>query len=132
MKAVQEFCQKIGPDISGLIWLENDNYSPDLKYFNEMNYLLDGLLVENTKIDFENKTGHLFLSEQFGQPFFVIFFSSNNYSYQNLKDILKLAFDFNTKADQVLIFGEKDIIDSDVSKMKKSFADTSFSYLELQ
>lgn len=72
----------------GLIWLTDNDINPHETHFQEINYLLDGLisreLIANKDID---KTNSLFLAQNFSDIFFVIHHKYSSKS--NLKTIKK-------------------------------------------
>lgn len=69
----KDLLRSITQNIAGIVWITDDQLSRESEYFNEIDYLLDGLISRRILdgVDFNQKT-NLLLSKSFGEHFFVI------------------------------------------------------------
>ncbi len=129
MKKISQICDKIGPEITGVIWFGQEEFAQGIEYFDEFNYLLDGLLVENVRTNHQQKGMHLFASSQFGHPFFVNYHNQKRYDYSELKEALQIATQMTGLKNNILILGAEELISKDMNKLKKAYPDSEFSFL---
>ena len=73
-------------ETAGIIWVTEKPLSYDSKGVYEVNYLLNGLLIQTLASGLSHPQHNLYLSENFGEPFFVIHHSAKNLEelYNNL------------------------------------------------
>ena len=65
----------IGPDCAGIIWLSSEALSYNIPMSYEFNYLLNGLLGQAINYhQIQEARPSLFLSHNFGKPFFISHF----------------------------------------------------------
>ncbi len=62
---------QITPQTRGLLWFTNEALSADLRYYKDVDYLLNGL-VTSTLSTSGSKSCHVLVGENFGQLFYVI------------------------------------------------------------
>ncbi|MBI2521906.1 MAG: hypothetical protein HYV97_15935 [Bdellovibrio sp.] len=73
----QSFREQIGPEVLGIFWITRKALSEFPSPFQEVDYLLDGLLTyylrrTNTKeVTMQTERHNFFMSHNFGRPFFV-------------------------------------------------------------
>ena len=77
----------VTPLTKGLVWLSSGDVSVEKSYYKEVDYLLNGLLTATLKSSAANG-GHVLLSENFGQPFYVLV--SNNFSEKEIASFFEL------------------------------------------
>lgn len=61
---------QVTPLTKGLLWLTNGPMTPENPFFRDVDYLLNGLLTATLKSS-EATDGHVLISENFGQTFYV-------------------------------------------------------------
>lgn len=71
---------------SGIIWITENSLNYETKGVYEINYLLNGLLIQSLASGLSHPEKNLYLSENFGAPFFVIHHSGQSLDglYNNL------------------------------------------------
>ncbi len=68
-----DFLLNIDQNVAGLIWITENSLTSKEDYFKEIDYLLDGLILNELQDQQEIKfSTSLFLSKSFNQSFFVI------------------------------------------------------------
>lgn len=81
----------IGPNCYGIIWITKDKVNLSHPIVYDLNYLLDGLLVQTLKEEISNEESNFFfLSENFGHPFFVGHIIDSNNTIKTLHQHLEM------------------------------------------
>ncbi len=129
MLQLSHFCQKIGPEISGVFWASDKFLEEKPSFFSEINYFLNGLLVKELKTEQKKKKQLFFLSEHFGNPFFIIYMKTPDCQFSELKQSFSLAEGFlKTKKDVLVVSGEKNSADL-ITGLKKNVKNFEFKPL---
>lgn len=85
----KELLKSVTQDVAGIIWISADPLSRETLHFNELDYLLDGLisrrLLENVE---SNSNTNLLLSKSFGEHFFVLHTCQNDVQLSNELDLI--------------------------------------------
>lgn len=117
------------PKTKGIFWLSEEKFSFDLPGADEINYLLDGLLVQTLKNpEFVGDT-HLFLSTNYGNPFFVFFANSlKKDSYQKIHHYIETNEDKEDSSGEFLFICDKysKELQNEFNKLEKSFPRFTF------
>lgn len=103
---LHKVCNSISPDDLGVIWLEDNPLSDKSDYFFEMNYLVDGLLSQNSSIDSGGEADdfNFFLTQQFSNQFFLIFKNcSQGLDSQKLISVISNSPNINDENKSIVI-----------------------------
>lgn len=65
--------EQVSPQVAGIIWLTDELLDYEIPGFYEVNYLLDGILLQTLRQSPEEDRNaqNLFIGKSFGHPFFV-------------------------------------------------------------
>jgi len=98
--------ETISPKYLGIIWATKGLLSEKLEYFEEINYLFNGIL--NKSKNSEKTT--LLLGNSFGNPFFLTHIQENDSMIeQNLDQTLQIIKSLNSDNKNILFIGDKKI-----------------------
>ncbi len=126
MKEIYHFCDRVTPNISGLVWISDSELETTTEYFEEINYLLDGLLIKDYKKSNKKIKTRFFLGKQYGKPFFVIYMKENEYDLKEIESHLNLAFQLNETNLDVLLIDKNQKMKNDITDLSKKFKKNSF------
>lgn len=85
----KELLKSITQDVAGIIWISAEPLSKDTLYFNELDYLLDGLISRKIIKDSEfTQSTSLLLSKSFGELFFIIHTCQSDVQLQSELDLI--------------------------------------------
>jgi hypothetical protein len=86
----KELLKSIHQDVAGIIWISADPLTRSTLHFNEIDYLLDGLISRRitNNVEFNKKT-NLLLSKSFGEQFFVLHTCQNDVQLSSYLDLIQ-------------------------------------------
>jgi hypothetical protein len=96
---------QVTPLTRGLLWLSSGEVSLETPYYKDVDYLLNGLLTATLKASTADG-GHVLLSENFGQPFYVLV--ANNFSEKEIASFFELIKTQLNEESNVLLIDEMD------------------------
>lgn len=94
---------QVTPLTKGLLWLSGGEVSLEMPYYKDVDYLLNGLLTATLKAS-AAEGGHVLLSENFGQPFYVLV--ANNYSEKEISSFFELIKTELNEESNILLIDE--------------------------
>lgn len=71
---MSEITGQVTPNTVGIIWLARDERDSSQPHYSEIDYLVDGLLTANLKIE-ESRSSRLIVGENFNRSLFVLIVS---------------------------------------------------------
>lgn len=90
---------------AGIIWLTEQALTYDTKGVYEINYLLNGLLIQSLASGLSHPEKNLYLSENFGSSFFVL--HNSGQSLDSLYNNLSLVENTLSNNKEILLVAEK-------------------------
>ena len=94
---------QVTPLTKGLLWLTSGEFSLETNFYKDVDYLLNGLLTATLKASDANG-GHVLLSENFGQPFYVLV--ANSFSEKEITSFFELIKSQLNEESNVLLIDE--------------------------
>lgn len=94
---------QVTPLTKGLLWLSSGEVSNEKPFYKDVDYLLNGLLTATLKASTAGG-GHVLLSENFGQPFYVLV--SNSYSEKEIASFFELVKTQLNEESNILLIDE--------------------------
>lgn len=113
----------------GVVWLINAPLTISTKGFYELNYLLDGLLVNSLKAENEKQDYHLFLSQNFGTDFFVAFANIQSCSVDQIYNLINIGLDLVPDNNTVYCLTETGV---NLAHILKKYKQYNFKILEME
>jgi len=101
MESLSLFQHKVTPHVLGILWLTNDEFSPELESYHSLNYFLDGLFSSQIGNKGETSSKKLFITESFGRPFFVSHIIKTPRLKKEIENILDVAQNFQGSKDTI-------------------------------
>ncbi|MCK5073676.1 MAG: hypothetical protein KAQ98_09640 [Bacteriovoracaceae bacterium] len=138
MKQVEKLQLNLKPDVIGVFWITNEKLLSRPLPFHSLDYFLDGLLsrhyermTQDSKISVPD-TKNFFVSESFGNPFFVAYMLADTDKTDNdLEELMNLVLKLKkSKRNSIML------IDSSKQKhqerMEKRFPNFKFKTIDLE
>lgn len=121
---------QVSQNTLAIIWLTTTEISNSLKYYQPINYLLNGVLVNNISNSSKSRSS-FFMSEGFGKPFFMghIQIDENNLD-KDIQAIVNLLIPHSDKKSEIIILDESQKLSNKLfNSINAKYADLNFRHL---
>lgn len=130
MEEVQKISNLISPGCNGIIWITEGKIDLSHPYIYELNYLLDGLLLKRLAEDNNSEDhNHFFLSESFGEPFFIGHIDSKENLLKIISSHLDISMPYLENGGLVYLLNQSSGNKNLIKELQKKYKNIDFKDL---
>ena len=128
---MSELLDSFTPEFLGIVWVTSGPISRERRYFNEVNYLLDGLLLNSFEVEPNKNENHfeLFVGKNFGRDFFLAHMVyEDQFPFQKIDKFYQIIrAHIQTERRKTILLGETSKLNlKDWDKLKRRFNNLEF------
>jgi hypothetical protein len=140
MKSLNKnFLSKLTPQVVGLLFISNDHFDQRSPYYEEINYISNGLILKKnaTDIQYQNQAENLIFCRSFGASLSIFILSNTTCAktieskIKNYYKILKSNIQKSESPKKILVYLSPQLnTDNDlIKRIESSLSETEYSYL---